>query len=177
MSEYEFILTFKLPSAVDNPADYIDALFEAGCDDATVGVGKPGSIALDFNREADTAENAIRSAIIAVKAAIPGAELTEVKPDLVNLSDIAEIAGCSRQNMRKYAAGEMRSVESPFPAPAFTGAPDLWHLAEVGAWLVGHTEFAVSAELLDVAAVAFDANVEIQQRRIERSRGLRFAFG
>ena len=107
--------------------------------------------------------------------AIPGADLSEVKPDLVNLSDLAEFVGCSRQNMRKYAAGEMKQVTVPFPPPAFTGAPDLWHLAEVLAWLSLNTEMAVSAEAHDIAAAAFDLNLEIQRRRFEETRRVRFA--
>lgn len=175
MSAYDFILTFKLPDATADPADFTDALFEAGCDDATVGVGRHGSIALDFTREAASAEEAVRSAVAAVEAAIPAVVLTEVKPDLVNLSDIAEIVGCSRQNMRKYAAGEMKNVTVPFPSPAFTGAPDLWHLAEVLGWLAVNTEMAVAAEAVDVAAAGFNLNLEVQQRRFEETRRLRFA--
>ena len=140
-----------------------------------MGVGKHGAIALDFTREAGAAEEAIRSAIAAVEAAIPGAMLTEVKPDLVNLSDIAEVIGCSRQNMRKYAAGEMKNVTAPFPSPAFTGAPDLWHLAEVLTWLGTHSGMAISEAALDVATAGFNLNLEIQRRRFEETRLLRFA--
>lgn len=61
-----------------DPTAWLDALYETGCDDATVGVGKHGSIALDFSREAASAEEAIRSAIGDVQKAIPGAVLTEI---------------------------------------------------------------------------------------------------
>ena len=45
---------------------FIDALFEAGCDDATV--GRTGGIQyLDFDREAATRAEAIRSAITGVE--------------------------------------------------------------------------------------------------------------
>lgn len=175
MPAHDFILAFKLPHPADDPTGFTDALFEAGCDDATLGVGKNGAIALYFTREAGNAEEAIRSAIAAVETAIPGAELTEVKPDLVNLSDLAEIVGCSRQNMRKYAAGEMRQVTVPFPSPAFTGAPDLWHLAEVLNWLAVHTGMKISAEARDVAAASFKLNLAVQQRRLEETRRPRFA--
>ncbi|WP_303982628.1 hypothetical protein [Dongia mobilis] len=79
MPAYDFILSFKLPSNSDDPAAFTDALFKAGCDDATVGVGKLGTIALDFTRTAANAEAAARSAISAVEAAIPGAEFVNVK--------------------------------------------------------------------------------------------------
>lgn len=130
---YEFVLRFSLPDMRANAASYLDALYDAGCDDAAIGTGKPGSIALDFSREAGSAEDAIGSAIAAVERAIPGARLVEVEPDLVTLTEIAELAGCSRQNMRKYAMGEIKSIAVPFPPPVFTGDPLLWHLAEAAA--------------------------------------------
>jgi hypothetical protein len=84
VEKYEFELTFSLPDADADPASFLDALFEAGCDDATVGVGRRGAIGLDFTREAASARDAFSSAIEDVKRAIPGAVLVEAKPDLAN---------------------------------------------------------------------------------------------
>lgn len=56
MNEYDFVLRFQLPESNDHPERYLDTLYEAGCDDATIGVGLPGYIALGFYREADSAE-------------------------------------------------------------------------------------------------------------------------
>lgn len=172
VAQYDFTLTFTLPDRSADPADYLDALYEAGCDDATVGVGKRGFIALEFTREAASAEQAVRSAIAAIRAAIPGAELVEVKPDLVNLSDVADMVGCSRQNIRKYAAGEMATVTAPFPAPAFIGSPDLWHLVEIGGWLARNTDLKPRREILEAAAAASVVNLETRKKRIERARRL-----
>src|SRR5690606_34686528 len=97
MSEYEFTLKFRLPDASADPGQFIGALAEAGCDDAAVGIGQQGRIALDFTREAASALDAIISAIQAVKAAIPGAELIEASPDFVGLADVADLIGCTRQ--------------------------------------------------------------------------------
>lgn len=176
MATYEFVLTFALKDSNADPLDYSDALYEAGCDDATVGVGKRGSIALDFSREAPDAKTAIQSAIDAVLKAIPGAELVEAKPDLVNLSDLAEMVGCSRQNVRKYAAGEIRTAQSPFPLPAFTGAPDLWHLLEVVAWLSEHTELRPPKEVMEISAVNYRVNLESQRRRMKHIQRKAAAF-
>ena len=164
---YEFVLTFALKDSNADPAGFTDALFEAGCDDATVGVGKRGSIALDFSREAPDAKTAIQSAIDAVQKAIPGAELMEAKPDLVNLSDMAEMVGCSRQNVPKYAAGEIRAAQSPFPLPAFTGTPDLWHLLEVVAWFSEQTELRPPKEVMEISAINFSVNLDSQRRRMK----------
>ena len=59
MNKYEFTLTFALQNAEDNPEQFLDALYEAGCDDALIGTGQPGSIALEFMREAKSAAAAV----------------------------------------------------------------------------------------------------------------------
>ena len=79
----------------------VERLAEAGCDDALVGTGQKGRIALNFIREAASAKEAIISALTDVKRVIPHARLLEVTPDFVGLSDVAELLGVSRQNMRK----------------------------------------------------------------------------
>lgn len=166
MTTYEFTLAFALPSASADPASFLDALFEAGCDDATVGVGRRGSIALDFSREARSAEKAIRTAVASVQRAIPGAQLLEIKPDLVNLTDVAELVGVSRQNIRKYAAGEMRTVDVPFPVPCFSGTPSLWHLYEIAVWLFKHTDLRPRREIVELSFAAYKINLEAQQRHV-----------
>jgi hypothetical protein len=42
-----------------------------------IGIGLPGSVALDFSRDAASADVAVRSAIEAVMTAIPDAKLTK----------------------------------------------------------------------------------------------------
>jgi len=91
-------------------------------------------IGLDFTRAATSAEEAMRSAVENVRSAIPGAILVQAGPDLVGLTEMAEIFGFSRQNMRKYATGQS-SASAAFPVPVVLGEPSLWHLAEIVAWL------------------------------------------
>ncbi|MCT7976096.1 hypothetical protein, partial [Laspinema olomoucense] len=62
MPEYEFTLTFNLPDAQSNPEDYLESLATVGCDDALIGIGKRGKIALDFIRESSSAKEAVYSA-------------------------------------------------------------------------------------------------------------------
>ena len=166
---WEFILKFKLPTGGENPEEWLDRLFEAGCDDATVGTGKHGSIALDFTRESVTADEAVHSAIENVMQAIPGAQLFEIRPDLANLTDLAEIVGCSRQNIRKYAAGEIKTVKVAFPEPVYTGEPSLWRLAEVLPWFQANTEIHPPKNFLDLTRVTSQKNIEVQQVRIRKA--------
>ena len=49
---YEFSLRFAVPVQTTEPDDWIDRLAEAGCDDALIGTGVSGSLALKFDRTA-----------------------------------------------------------------------------------------------------------------------------
>ena len=163
---WEFVLKFRLPPGRTEPTAWLDALFEAGCDDATVGTGRYGSVALDFSREAVSADVAIRSAIADVLKAIPGAQLTEIAPDLVNLADLAGIVGCSRQNIRKYAAAEIRTVPAAFPDPVYTGNPSLWRLAEVLVWFDRNTDLHPDPRTLELARVVSEVSADIHRQRL-----------
>ncbi len=55
MKHYEYSLSFSLAKATKTSEECTDLLFEAGCDDAVVGVGAANSIALTFDRHSDTA--------------------------------------------------------------------------------------------------------------------------
>jgi predicted DNA-binding transcriptional regulator AlpA len=165
MHQYHFVLNFTLPPGQDDPEAYLDALFEAGCDDATVGIGQRGMIGLDFSREAPSAEDALRSAISDVFRAIPGVTLIQAGPDLVGLTDMADIFGFSRQNMRKYATGTSAG-RSPFPRPIHVGEPSLWHLAEIVAWLKRNTNVQPAPDVLEVSKATAVINFEAEQKRI-----------
>src|SRR5437764_1382248 len=125
MNKYIFMLNFSLPDRNADPELLLDALYEAGCSDASVGIAKPGLIGLDFTRRAATAETALQSAICDVQRAVPGALLIQAGPDLVGLTEMADIFGFTRQNMRKYAMGQSASQEA-FPIPVVTGESSLW---------------------------------------------------
>lgn len=162
MKAFEFTLKFRLPAADTDAEQFLDALADAGCDDATVGIGQPGRIALEFERESRTAFAAIASAVRDVKRAIPGAELVEASPDFVGLSDVAEIAGFSRQNMRKL----MVTNSATFPAAVHEGTPSLWHLATVLSWLCEDQKRQVDVTLLEVAKANMALNIAKEARRL-----------
>src|SRR5262245_5495006 len=98
--EFEFGMKFKVDADVD-AKELVERLGAAGCDDAVIGIGQPGRIALDFTRSARSVKEALISALRDVKKAIPEAELIEATPDFVSLTDVADCVGVSRQNMRK----------------------------------------------------------------------------
>ena len=162
---FDFTLTFALSKHNNNLEDFLDGLFNAGCDDALVGTGMPGSIALNFSRTARSAEHAIRQGISDVQKAFPDADLLELKPDLVGISDIAELLGCSRQNIRKLAMGG----KSNFPCPSVSGSVPLWHFYEVADWMSNNSRVQIKprAPDLEVAKIAYEKNLEIQRSRYQ----------
>ena len=162
MIEYEFTLTFKLPDADPDGDSYIDALAEAGCTDALVGIGQAGRIALAFTRRAKSAFEAVSSALRDVRKAIPEAILVEASPDFVGLTDVAEIAGFTRQNMRKLMLGN----SATFPAALHEGKPALWHLATVLTWLKDRQGRPVDAVLLEIAKANMTLNIAKEARQL-----------
>jgi len=166
MNSYEFVLNFSLPQRDANPEEFLDKLFEAGCDDALVGIGKFGLIGLDFTRSAPSAEEALRSAIRDVQQAIPEANLVQVGPDLVGLTDVADIFECSRQNIRKYAT-ETVARRPAFPLPVIIGEPSLWHLAEIVSWFNKNTAINAPPNVLEISKAAAQMNYDVGKKRID----------
>lgn len=161
--EYTFTLKYQLAEADVDPQALVERLGEAGCDDALVGVGLPGRLALAFTRVADSAEIAVYSALADVHSAVPTASLIEVTPDLVGLTDVAQIVGVSRQNMRKL----MLAHSASFPAPMHEGSASLWHLADVLVWLQGRG-YALADGVLEVSCAALQINLAKEGRRLSR---------
>jgi hypothetical protein len=165
MMTYDFKLTFTLPAAGPVPEKHLKALASNGCDDATVGIGLPGRIALDFSRDAASAEAAMLSAVRDVIRAIPGAGLAEASPDLVGLTDMADLLGFSRQNMRKLLLANAGS----FPAPLHHGTTPIWHLALVLDWLQESKARFVEQALRQTAHVAMQLNLVRESKLLDKS--------
>ena len=163
MKDYDFALTFNLPGKDADPEQFVDALFEAGCDDASLGLGQNGRIALNFIRHSNSAVDAISSAIADVKEAIPGATLIEATPDLVGLTDVADILGFTRQNMRKIVVNN----KPFFPSPVHEGSVALWHLYKVLNWLSSCKKYDIDESLINVSKVNMHVNLASQMRDID----------
>jgi len=78
MTVFSFTLEIEGADVMTDAAQ--DALFEAGCDDATFGVSN-GIQTAEFDREATEFAEAVASAIKAVEAAVPGARVVEIHRD------------------------------------------------------------------------------------------------
>ena len=130
MEKHDFTL---IVSGFDHEADgFEDALFEAGCDDATVSVQR-GLLVLDFQRKAMGLARAIKSAIVDVQKA--GGHVIHVEPDyLVSTSDIAARSAMSRQAVHNWVAGK-RGDGFPHPVARVTSDHPLWDWVTVADWL------------------------------------------
>ena len=162
MKEYEFILKFSLPDNKADPETFIEKLQEAGCDDAMIGIGCSGRIGLDFTRKSSSALEAVLSAIKDVKRAIPGARLIEASPDLVGLTDVADILGFTRQNMRKLM---LRNPD--FPPPFHDGKPSIWHLAKILQWMDHKNMYPIEESLLDLAITNMQFNIAKDMQNLD----------
>ena len=165
MKEYEFALKFALPSADVDVDDCIERLGGCGCDDAIVGLGQKGQIALRFIREADSAEEAVLGGISDVRCAIPEAELVEASPDFVGVSDVADLLGVSRQNVRKLIV----NCKSPGPVPVHEARPTIWHLAKLLLWLRVEKGYAIDDDLVAVAETNMQVNLAVTQKDADAS--------
>ncbi len=164
--EYTFTLKYQLPNESGDVDALVERLGEAGCDDALVGTGQSGRLALEFVREAVSAEAAMQTALVDVRKAAPLARLIEVVPDLVGLTDVAELVGVSRQNMRKLM---LMHSSTDFPAPVHEGSTSIWHLADLLGWLESRAGYAIDRELLEVAQAASRVNAAKEGQRISRA--------
>ena len=78
MTMFSFTLTIEGADLTTEVAQ--DALFAAGCSDATFGIAD-GVQTADFDRDASDFADAVASAIKAVESAVPGAQVVNIHRD------------------------------------------------------------------------------------------------
>lgn len=138
-------------------------MYESGCDDALIGIGKKGYIALHFIRESLSAYEAISSAIENIRKVIPQVILVYVSPDLVGVTDIANLLGCSRQNIRKL----MFTDNTHCPPAVYEGSQSIWHLSEILTWLVENKNYSIDKSLIETAKITMNLNMAKQATMLD----------
>jgi hypothetical protein len=78
MNKYDFTLILK--GSLELTEELADALFAAGCDDATPGTCN-SVFSIDFHRESNSLEEAIKSAIANVRSAGCEVERVEIEAE------------------------------------------------------------------------------------------------
>lgn len=132
-SEHEFVLV--LSGVMELGPLVMDALFGAGCDDATPSV-RFGRVYLTFVREAPSLREAILSAIQDVQRAQIGANVLCVDDcNLVSQADIGRRIRRTRQQVGQYVSGKRGPGNFPAPVCDLAEGHPLWQWCEVSYWL------------------------------------------
>lgn len=127
------VFTLVLGGVRDLSEDLENAVFEAGCDDAVLGL-RSGVAFLEFDREAASLPEAVLSAIEDVES-VPHVDVVRVEPDdLVTASEIARRTGRSRESVRQLAGGLRGPGAFPPPLHNVCGTSPLWRWADVAEW-------------------------------------------
>ena len=162
-------------SGISEPDDRIeDALFEAGCNDATLAF-RNGVGYLEFDREAGSLEPAILSAVRDVERADHHATVSHVEPDdVVSASEIARRLDYTREYVRLLIQGTRGGGDFPAPCTGVTSTNLLWSWVSVTRWLSHHKKMndplrLGAAEIIrDInGALRMRLDRTISQRRLE----------
>ena len=131
MSGFQFTLIVE--GLVLQDAPFVDLLFDAGCNDATVGCAD-GVQFVDFDREADTLGAAILSAIDDLEK-VQGVHVVRIADaGLVSLADIAARLDRTRDSVRLLVSGARGPSRFPKPVTDPRSRYRLWRCAEVAHW-------------------------------------------
>lgn len=172
---HSFTLFLTGPDVLDD--EHMDALYDAGCDDALFGE-RDGAQYAAFDREARTFSEALATAIHDVTNALPGLQVVRIEPDqLVTLSAIAERSGRTRESIRLLSTGERGPGGFPAPVAYADQKTRLWHWPDVVHWLTEHNKakIEVDAEAADLVAAlnaAFDLREHGRHLRKKRDVAL-----
>lgn len=179
-SHPEFEFTLVLGGITGVTAKVENALFEAGCDDATISL-RQGRVYLSFSRTAATLKDAIISAIQDIHHAAIGAEVLRVdQSDLVTQAEIARRIDRSRQLFSQYISGGRGPGGFPAPACNITDTAPLWYWCEVAQWLWANDMISESdlRNAQDITTINSVLEIE-RQRRVfpESTRSIMEAIG
>lgn len=161
MPLYNFTLT--LSGVTSGTEGLEDALFESGCGDALV-YFYGTSVYLEFDRDSASLPVAVLTAIRDIESACVGARVESVDSLLVGLSDIAELAGLSRQAVALLKDGNRGPRNFPNPVQRIKGNSPLWNWDTVADWLVQHGRLAEDDPRVTNARPLAEINLALQLR-------------
>ncbi len=139
--------TFTLLLQGANPLELknLEALYEAGCDDAVFG-RRDSLFYADFDRKAKSLAEAVGTAIHDVEGAVKGLRVVRVEPEeLVSASAIAERTGRSRESVRLLIDGKRGPGAFPPPAVWVSRKRKLWRWSDVAEWFMTYLSEPPSA--------------------------------
>ncbi len=129
-------------------------------------------IFLDFDREADSFQDAVVSAIAGVESSSIGARVIRIEPDeLVTMAEIARRTQRSRESIRQLVTGQRGPGNFPPPIANISQKSPIWRWYEVRRWMALMERAAASdqedEEAEDESAEALTAiiNATLEVRR------------
>ena len=162
MKSHHFTLIVDSPDLESDAV--LDALFEAGCDDALVG-RSDGVQYLDFDRKAESTVTAILSAIADVES-VPGVEVIRLAGDgLVSMADIAVRTGRTRESVRLLVVNERGPGRFPAPVTDHRTRHRFWRWSEVRGWFDANYGAQVQGEDRGYDEVVATINAGLELRR------------
>jgi len=165
MSSFEFSL--RLNREVTDAE--VEALYEAGCDDAAIETGPLGAMIV-FDREARSLAEAITAAVRDVEK-VPGLRAVGVACDsMVTLLGISERAGVSREAVRLWAAGLRGPGGFPRPVMITPGGESVWEWEQVLPWILENAPGRQKTMCWGYSAADSTAHVLFAADRVLRAR-------
>jgi len=167
MKYYNFsLITNKSTIKTDDDLfDISDELFEAGCDDGTPCV-YGNSLYLEFDRESESYEQAVISAIKDVESVQDIQVLSVDAGEWVGLTNAAELSGTTKTSLSRYSKGERGSGGFPCPVQRINSKNPLWSWSEIALWL--KEQGKVEPELVEIANFTAVINISLQFRDSEK---------
>lgn len=131
MNNYHFTVVVR--DARANLFKLEDKFFEAGCDDALL-CSYNDTIYLEFDREADNAEQAVSSALNDIRS-LGFHDLIVEEQGYSTLAEMAERAGMTRQALSLYAQNKRGDGNFPRPMYGLASKSAMYFWPEVATWL------------------------------------------
>ena len=158
MSTHHFTLIVDGPDVHRDAV--IDALYEAGCDDALIG-RTDGIQYVEFDREASGVVEAVLSAVADIER-VDGVEVVRIADaGLVSMADIAARTGRTREGARLLVTGARGPGGFPPPVTDPRGRYRLWRWSDVERWLAASLGEETGA-VEDHALAAINASLELR---------------
>ena len=158
MSTHHFTLIVDGPDVQSDAV--IDALYEAGCDDALIG-RTDGIQYVEFDREASGVVEAVLSAVADIER-VDGVKVVRIADaGLVSMADIAARTGRTREGVRLLVTGARGPGGFPPPVTDPRGRYRLWRWSDVERWLAASLGEETAA-VEDHALAAINASLELR---------------
>ena len=163
MTQHEYDFTLVIDGIAELNEGVENALFGAGCDDATFSI-QYGRLCADFARRAASLEDAILGAIGDIDKANIGARVSHVDEcDLVTQADIARRINRTRQQVCQFIKGTRGPGHFPAPECHLSEGAPLWRWCAVSYWLAANNIIRPEERWNAQVVATINAMLELQQ--------------